>query len=172
MMGSGKTAIGRLVAQSLKLPFIDSDQEIEVAANLQITEIFERHGEAYFRSGEERVIQRLLAKGPAVLSLGGGAFISQATRDEVLKKAVTVWLKADIDLILERVMRRPGKRPLLQTGDPRKKIAELIEQREPLYAKAPIHVPSSAASKAETRAAVIRELEAFLKRESGQEGKI
>ena len=111
LMGLGKTGIGKLVANWLGMPFFDSDHEIVAAANLDIPEIFERHGEAYFRAGEEKVIQRLLGEGPCVLSLGGGAFISQATRDEIAKSAISVWLQADLDLLMGRVMRRPGTHP-------------------------------------------------------------
>ncbi len=159
MMGSGKTAIGRLTAQALGLPYFDSDHEIVTAANMEIPEIFEAHGEAYFRSGEERVIQRLLAEGPAVVSLGGGAFMSEATRQEIAERGVSVWLTADLDLLLQRVMKRPGTRPLLQTADPRKTLADLMEKREPIYARADLHVPSSKISKTHTRDAVLSALE-------------
>ena len=161
MMGSGKTAIGKLVASSLDLPFFGSDHEIVAAANLDIPEIFERHGEPYFRAGEERVIQRLLAEGPAVISLGGGAFISQQTRNEIKQKAISVWLTADLDLLLARVMRRPGTRPLLQTADPRSTLSALKEKREPIYALADLHVPSSKVSKNHTRDAVLKSLRDF-----------
>ena len=162
LMGSGKTAIGKLVANWLGLPFFDSDHEIVAAANLDIPEIFERHGEAYFRAGEEKVIHRLLGEGPSVLSLGGGAFISQATRDEIEKSAISVWLQADLDLLMGRVMRRPGTRPLLQTADPRATLATLKEKREPIYALANIHVPSSKISKNHTRDAVVERLADYL----------
>lgn len=158
MMGSGKTAIGRLVAAALEIPFYDSDQEIVAAANMDIPEIFEKHGEPYFRAGEERVIQRLLAGGPAVLSLGGGAFMSQATRQAIGEQGLSVWLKADLDLLMSRVLRRPGTRPLLNTPDPRATLTELKEQREPVYALADIHVESSRISKAHTRDAVLTAL--------------
>ena len=162
MRGSGKTAIGKLVAAALGIPFFDSDHEIIAAANLDIPEIFERHGEAYFRAGEERVIQRLITDGPAVISLGGGAFISQTTRDAIAKHGISVWLTADLDLLMNRVMRRPGTRPLLQTADPRATLAELKTAREPVYVKADLHVPSSKVSKNNTRDAVLSELKSFL----------
>lgn len=158
LMGSGKTAIGRMVASALAIPYHDSDQEIVEAANMEIPEIFERHGEAYFRAGEERVIQRLLAGGPAVISLGGGAFMSRATREEIEQRGVSVWLRADLELLLERVLRRPGTRPLLNTGDPRETLQKLLETRGPVYALADIHVDSSPVSKAETRNAVLAAL--------------
>ncbi len=155
MMGSGKTAIGRLVAQALGIPYFDSDHEIIAAANMEIPEIFERHGEAYFRAGEERVIQRLLSEGPAVISLGGGAFMSEATRSEIKKQGISIWLTADLDLLMQRVMRRPATRPLLKTADPRATLAGLIEKREPVYAEADLHVPSSKVSKNHTRDSVL-----------------
>lgn len=166
MMGSGKTAIGRLTAQALDLPYFDSDHEIVAAANMEIPEIFEAHGEAYFRSGEERVIQRLLNEGPAVISLGGGAFMSQNTRTAIAEHGISLWLTADLDLLMQRVMKRPGTRPLLQTADPRATLAALMEKREPVYALADIHVPSSKVSKNHTRDAVLAALEHNL--ESGR----
>jgi len=166
MMGSGKTAIGRLTAQALELPYFDSDHEIVAAANMEIPEIFEAHGEAYFRSGEERVIQRLLNEGPAVISLGGGAFMSQATREAIAKKGITLWLTADLDLLMQRVMKRPGARPLLQAADPRATLASLMEKREPVYKLADIHVPSSKVSKNHTRDAVLAALEHTLEGKS------
>lgn len=162
MMGSGKTAIGRLVAAALKIPFYDSDQEIVTAANLDISEIFERHGEEYFRAGEERVIQRLLAGESAVISLGGGAFLSENTRKQIRETAIAIWLKADLDLLLSRVMRRPGTRPLLRTDNPEKTLAELMEKREPFYALADIHVTSSRTSKAKTRETVLAAIADYL----------
>ena len=162
MMGSGKTAIGKLLASILQLPFYDSDHEIVAAANMEIPEIFSRHGEAYFRAGEEKVISRLLAGGPAVISLGGGAFISPATREQIAKHAISIWLTADLDLLMHRVMRRPSTRPLLQTADPRATLAALMEKREPVYAEANLHIPSSKSSKNETRDAVIKALGEYL----------
>jgi len=155
MMGSGKTAIGRLTAQALNIPYFDSDHEIVAAANLEIPEIFERHGEAYFRSGEERVIQRLLSEGPAVISLGGGAFMSEITREEINRRGLSIWLTADLDLLMQRVMKRPGSRPLLQTTDPRATLEALMEERQPIYALADLQVPSSKVSKTNTRDAVL-----------------
>ncbi len=147
MMGCGKSAIGRLTAAELGLPYFDSDAEITTAADMTIAEIFERFGEDYFRKGEERVIARLLADGPTVLSLGGGAFMSEATRELVAASAISIWLKADIDLLMSRVMRRPGTRPLLASGNPRATLTELTEKRSPIYALADLHVESSRMSK-------------------------
>ena len=159
MMGSGKTAVGRLVATALDIPFYDSDQEIVAAANMEIPEIFEKHGEPYFRAGEERVIQRLLSEGPTVLSLGGGAFMSEATRQAIAEAGISVWLKADIELLMSRVLRRPGTRPLLNTPDPKATLRQLQEKREPVYALADLHVESSRISKTHTRDAVLAALE-------------
>lgn len=150
MMGSGKSAIGRLTAAEIDLPYFDSDAEIVAAADMSIPEIFEKFGEDYFRKGEERVIARLLAEGPCIVSLGGGAFMSQPTRELIAAQAVSVWLKADVDLLLARVTRRPGTRPLLKTADPRATLAELVEKRAPIYAQADLHVESSRMSKKQT----------------------
>jgi shikimate kinase len=150
MMGSGKSAIGRLVADSLGLPFADSDAEIVAAAGMSIPEIFEKFGEEHFRTGERRVVSRLLGEGPIVLSLGGGAFMAEETRNDIAQRGVSVWLKADADLLMSRVMRRPKSRPLLQTADPRATLAELLEKRTPIYSLADIHVESSKLSKRQT----------------------
>ena len=129
---------------------------------MSISEIFERFGEDYFRKGEERVIARLLGEGPCVLSLGGGAFMSAETRGEIARNAISIWLKADIDLLLSRVMRRPGTRPLLAQGDPRAKLVELTEKREPVYALADLHVESSRMSKKQTCDNVLKSLQTWL----------
>ncbi len=141
MMGAGKSSIGRRLATRLSLPFVDADTEIEAAANASIPEIFDRHGEAYFRDGERRVIQRLLDGKPKVLAAGGGAFIQPETRAAIQKGAISIWLKADRDLLLSRVKRRSG-RPLLKNGDPAETIERLIGERYPIYAEANIHVQS------------------------------
>ena len=117
MMGAGKSSIGRRLANVLHLPFIDADAEIEEAANLTIPEIFADYGEPHFREGERRVIARLLAAGPKVLATGGGAFLSEETREQCRAHGVTIWLKADVSVLLERV-RKKGNRPLLQNPDP------------------------------------------------------
>lgn len=141
MMGAGKSSIGRRLASRLGLPFSDADTEIEQAANATIPEIFESHGEVYFRDGERRVIQRLLDGPPKVLATGGGAFINRETRDAIRAKAISIWLKADRDLLLARVKRR-GNRPLLKDGDPAVIIEKLIAERYPVYAEADIHIQS------------------------------
>jgi shikimate kinase len=141
MMGAGKSSIGRRLGARLGLPFVDADTEIEQAANATITEIFERHGEPYFRDGERRVIRRLLDDRPKVLATGGGAFIQPETRAAIQGGAVTIWLQADRDLILSRVRRR-SNRPLLRTPDLEARIDQLIAERYPVYAEADIHVQS------------------------------
>src|SRR5271168_4898557 len=139
MMGAGKSTIGRRLAARLRLPFIDADSEIEAAAGMTIPEIFELHGEPHFRDGEARVIARLLESGPAVLATGGGAFMREETRSRVGAKAVSIWLKADADIIMRRVRRR-ADRPLLQTPDPEATVERLIREREPVYGQADVTV--------------------------------
>jgi len=142
MMGAGKSTIGRRLAARLHLPFQDADAEIELAhAGVTIPEIFAAHGEPYFRDGEARVIARLLDNGPGVLATGGGAFMREETRGRIRDKAVSVWLKADADIIMKRVKRR-ADRPLLQTADPAATIGRLIEQRHPVYQLADITIAS------------------------------
>jgi shikimate kinase len=142
MMGVGKSTIGRRLAVRLGLPFTDADHEIEVAhAGMTIPEIFTEHGEPYFRDGEARVIARLLEGPPGVLATGGGAFMREDTRDRIRAKAVSIWLRADADIILRRVKRR-ADRPLLQTEDPADTINRLIEIRYPVYQSADLMVVS------------------------------
>jgi shikimate kinase len=139
MMGAGKSTIGRRLAARLGVPFIDADSEIEAAAGMSIPDIFEAHGEPHFRDGEARVIARLLESGPAVLATGGGAFIREETRSRVGAKAVSIWLKADADIIMRRVRRR-ADRPLLQTPDPEATVGRLISEREPVYQHADLTI--------------------------------
>ena len=141
MMGVGKSTIGRRMAARLGLPFVDADTEIEAAAGMTIPEIFERHGEPYFRDGEARVIARLLDGGPIVLATGGGAFMREETRARIKAKALSIWLKADPDVIMRRVRRR-ADRPLLQTADPEATVARLLGEREPIYGKADMTISS------------------------------
>jgi shikimate kinase len=139
MMGAGKSTIGRRLAARLRLPFLDADIEIEAAAGMSIPDIFETHGEPHFRDGEARVIARLLDGGPVVLATGGGAFMREETRSRIRGKAVSIWLKADADIIMRRVKRR-ADRPLLQTEDPAATVDRLIEQREPVYRQADLTI--------------------------------
>lgn len=139
LMGAGKTKIGKQLAVKLDIPFIDSDREIEAAAGSDIAEIFECFGEAYFRAGEKRVIARLLDGPPAVMATGGGAFMDPDTRHLIKRKGVSVWLRASIDLLVERTSRRTT-RPLLRQGDPREILQKLADERHPVYAQADITV--------------------------------
>jgi shikimate kinase/3-dehydroquinate synthase len=141
LMGSGKTAIGRRLAQRLGLEFVDSDSEIERAAGLTIPEIFARYGEPYFRDGERRVMARLLAGGPRVIATGGGAFMSDQTRASIRESGVSVWLKANLDVLWRRVRKR-NHRPLLQNADPEAMLKKLMDERDPVYAQADIAVNS------------------------------
>ena len=139
MMGAGKSTIGRRLSARLHLPFLDADSEIEAAAGMSIPDIFETHGEPHFRDGEARVIARLLDGGPAVIATGGGAFMREETRNRIGAKAVSLWLKADADIIMKRVKRR-ADRPLLQTADPAATVGRLIEEREPTYQRADLTI--------------------------------
>ena len=139
MMGVGKSTIGRRLSARLHLPFLDADTEIEAAAGMSIPDIFETHGEPHFRDGEARVIARLLDGGSAVIATGGGAFMREETRNRIRDKAVSLWLKADADIIMKRVKRR-ADRPLLQTADPAATIGRLIEEREPVYQRADLTI--------------------------------
>jgi shikimate kinase len=141
MMGVGKSTIGRRLAARLRLSFVDADAEIEAAAGMSIADIFEIHGEPHFRDGEARVIARLLDGGPSVLATGGGAFMREETRNRIRDKAVSLWLRADADIIMRRVKRRVD-RPLLKTADPAATIARFIEERHPVYQLADLTVGS------------------------------
>ncbi|MEV4935467.1 shikimate kinase [Sphingobium sp. LMA1-1-1.1] len=144
MMGVGKSTVGRRLAARLGLGFVDADEEIEKAAGMTITEMFERYGEDYFRDGERRVIARLMDGEPKVIATGGGAFMQEETRALILDHALAIWLNADIDTLVDRVSRREG-RPLLKGKDPRVVLTELAAIRNPVYALCPIHVKSAAA---------------------------
>jgi shikimate kinase len=141
LWGVGKSTTGRRLAARLRLPFVDADTEIEAAAGMTIPEIFERHGEPHFRDGEARVIARLLEGGPLVLATGGGAFMREETRRRIAAKAVSIWLKADPDVIMRRVRRR-ANRPLLQTADPEATVTRLLSEREPIYGSADLTIAS------------------------------
>ncbi|MBZ9961205.1 shikimate kinase [Mesorhizobium sp. B2-4-2] len=141
LMGAGKTAIGRKVATVLALPFIDSDQEIESVSRMTVPELFERYGETEFRALEQRVILRVLENGPQVLSTGGGAFMNAQTREAIAAHGVSVWLKAELDLLMDRVSKKQN-RPLLKSPDPRGVLERLMSERYPVYATSDVTVPT------------------------------
>lgn len=140
MMGAGKSSLGKRLANELGLPFRDADDEIEKAAGMSIVDIFDKHGEAAFRDGEQRVIARLLQDGPQVLALGGGAFVNPDTRALIEQSAVSLWLDVDLDELVQRVNRNPGKRPLLVGTNVRAKLTELNALRRPIYELADLRV--------------------------------
>src|SRR5579862_8683005 len=142
MMGVGKSSIGRRLAARLGVPFVDADSEIEKAAGMSIADIFARHGEADFRSGEARVIARLLDGGPQVLATGGGAVMNADTRAAIKAKGVSIWLSAELDVLMRRINKRKNDRPMLQTADPAATLRELLVARQPLYAQADLTVQS------------------------------
>ncbi len=143
LMGAGKTAVGRLLAQELGCAFIDSDDEIVKAANMTIAEIFERDGESFFRQKETQILDRLLDGPPCVLSTGGGAYMSAENRALIAQKGVALWLRADLDLLWERVKHK-DTRPLLRVADPKEKLSELLAERTPNYANAELVVDAEA----------------------------
>ncbi|MDE8345966.1 MAG: 3-dehydroquinate synthase [Acidocella sp.] len=160
LMGAGKTAIGKRLAEKLGIPFYDADQEIERAAGASVAEIFARHGEAHFRAGEKRVIARLLAGGRIVLAPGGGAFMDPETRALIKARAVSVWLRCDVDILLRRVQGR-AHRPLLNTGDPAVILRRLADERGPVYALADMIVDGSEDPPQVTTNTVLKTLEAY-----------
>jgi shikimate kinase len=163
MMGVGKSSVGRRLAARLAIPFTDADSEIEKAAGMTIAEIFARHGEPYFRSGEGRVIARLLEGGPQVLATGGGAFINADTRALIKLKGISIWLHAEFDVLLRRTSKRRGDRPLLHTDDPAETLRKLLAEREPTYALADLTVQSREVAHDAIVADVMTALATFLK---------
>ena len=141
LMGAGKSAIGRMTAETLGIPFVDSDHEIERVSRMSITDLFAAYGEAEFRALETRVIKRLLRSGPRVVSTGGGAYINDNTRKHIKRGGLTVWLKADLDVLWERVNKR-DTRPLLKTENPRQTLENLMNARYPVYSEADLTVMS------------------------------
>lgn len=139
LMGAGKTSIGRRLADKMGLSFVDADHEIEAAAGKSIPDIFAEHGEAYFRDGERKVIARLMENGEQVLATGGGAYMNTETRERIKQGGLSIWLKADLGLLMKRVMKR-NDRPLLRTADPESVMSRLIEERYPVYSEADITV--------------------------------
>lgn len=161
LMGAGKTAIGRKVASELSIPFIDSDHEVESVSRTTIPDLFALYGESEFRSLEQRVIVRLLEEGPKILSTGGGAFMNGQTREAIAERGVSVWLKADLDVLMERVSKKQN-RPLLKSADPRAVMQKLIDDRYPVYAKADLTVVTRDAAKEVIAREVIAALAAKL----------
>ncbi len=161
LMGAGKSVIGKRVANMLGLPFYDSDQEIEKAAQMPITEIFKIYGEAEFRTLEQRVILNLIKKSPLVLATGGGAYMNQDTRKAIHQNGISIWLKVDLDILMQRVSKRPT-RPLLQTANPKETMQQLMEQRYPLYEKANLTINSHKESPYRVAKNVIRSIQHYL----------
>ncbi len=143
MMGAGKTSVGKIVASLLDALFFDADHEIEAAAGCPVAQIFTDYGESEFRRLERKVVERLLRGGPCVLSLGGGAYMDSKTREAIKRTALTVWIKVDREILLERVSRH-DTRPLLRGGDPKKILEKILSEREPVYAQADLVVPCDA----------------------------
>src|SRR5262252_497987 len=162
MMGVGKSSIGRRLGARLGIPFIDADAEIEKAAGMSIADIFTRHGEAAFRNGEARVIARLLNGDPQVLATGGGAVMNPATRALIQERGVSIWLSAELELLLRRISKRKAERPMLQTADPAATLRELLAAREPIYAQADFTVQSRDVPHDAVVAEIIDRLLAFL----------
>ena len=158
MMGAGKSSIGARLADRYGLDFYDSDKEIEQAANMSIAEIFETHGEAYFRDGERRVIERLLNQPPMILAAGGGAFMNDETRRMIEQNTTTVWLEIDKDEIIRRVSKHPGKRPLLGVDNLEETVTQMLEQRRPVYERADIIVQGGQGQHKKTVQAIAKEL--------------
>jgi len=171
MMGAGKTCIGRKLAERLGLPFVDADQEIAEAAGCSIPDIFALHGETAFREGEARVIARLLDEPVQVLATGGGAFMNEKTRAKIQERAVSVWLRADIELLLRRVSRR-NNRPLLQQGDPRAVLEKLMAERYPVYAQADVIVDAVDGPRDAMVNKVLEAVQEFLRRKEHEAARL
>ena len=159
LMGVGKSSIGKRLARRLDLPFVDADAEIVKAAGCSIEDIFDRYGEAAFREGERRVLDRLLREGPQVLATGGGAFMDAKTRSRIREAGFSLWLRADLDILVRRLSRRSSERPLLKNGDLRETLAALMETRHPVYAEADLIVDTNDESPEATVDRVVQALE-------------
>ncbi len=162
MMGVGKSSIGRRLGARLGIPFVDADTEIEAAAGMSIADIFARHGETAFRSGEARVIARLLDGGPKVLATGGGAVMNPDTRAGIKAKGVSIWLSADFDVLMRRISKRKNDRPMLQTADPAATLRALLAERAPVYAEADLTVQSREVPHEAIVTEMMKQLIAFL----------
>lgn len=169
LMGAGKSTIGKRVAQFLGVSFVDADAEIEIAARMTIPELFDRYGEAEFRDLERRVIRRVLRTGPKVLATGGGAFMNEQTRKAISRAGVSVWLKAELDVLMERVGRK-SNRPLLQTADPRATMQALMDARYPVYGMAQITVMSRDEKKDVMAGEVVDALAAMAAKQGAKHG--
>lgn len=168
LMGAGKTSIGRRVAQALGLPFADSDHEIEAVSRMSIPDLFDRYGEPEFRALEQRVIERLLREGPCVVSTGGGAFMNEQTREAIAECGVSVWLRADLDTLMQRVMKNQN-RPLLRNPDPRAVMQQLMAERYPVYGLADITVETRDVGREIITEETLRVLGAYLQKQDGKE---
>ena len=160
LMGAGKSTIGRRLGARLGIPFVDADAEIEKAAGSSIEDIFAAHGEQAFRDGERRVIARLLKDPVHVLATGGGAFIEPATRELIRGSGISVWLRAELDVLLRRVKRR-NDRPLLREGDPQEILRQLMDDRYPIYAEADVTVDTADAPHETVVRDILQKLEEF-----------
>ncbi len=167
MMGAGKSSLGRRLARTLGMPFVDADTEIEKAAGMSIPDIFARHGEPYFRAGEARVVSRLLDQSPSVIATGGGAWMDPITRQRVGEHGISIWLKADPEVLIRRVRKR-SNRPLLKTDDPDHTLRTLLAQREPVYATADITVVSHDVPHETMIAETLAAIDRFLKGSSAE----
>ena len=161
LMGAGKSSVGKRLANRLGIPFSDADTEIEIAAKMSIRDIFETHGEAYFRDGERRVVARMLKEGCRVLATGGGAFMNETTRENIARVGISIWLKAELDVLMRRVRRR-GDRPLLQGADPEGTMRKLMDIRYPTYARADVTISSGDHSQDDVLEDVMLALEIYL----------
>lgn len=159
LMGVGKSTVGRRLAGLIGCDFVDADEEIEAAAQRTIAEIFEAHGEAYFRDGERRVIARLMEEDHCVIATGGGAFVDDETRALILDRGMAVWIDCDIDTLVERTGRR-NTRPLLKDGDPKEILTRLYNAREPFYSQAPVRVQSLDGPHVMTAASILEAIDA------------
>ncbi|WP_306249495.1 shikimate kinase [Parvularcula sp. IMCC14364] len=161
IMGVGKTTVGRRLASLLKMPFFDADAEIELAAGMPVAEFFERYGEKEFRKGERRVMSRLLDQAPHVLATGGGAFADEMIRSLIQKKAISVWLQADLKVLIERTSRR-DTRPLLKDKNPAEVLTRLLEERTPFYEQADIHIACKEGPHMRTAEKILQSLNNFV----------